>query len=160
MTDQEISVNSAEIVEEIRAKIRQKQEIDIEEIMEGIRSEAAFGPGEPDGTESPETPGTAADVGAQLTLEADYLRKTAVIPYYWDFGGGIRGLLRRLARFACRCFALPIRDRQNDFNAHAAGGMEATAAALRDVQRRLDLLEAENRALRSEIDEMKRQNTP
>ena len=162
MAEQETTVNVAEVMEEIRADIREKKasgEIDIEDIMDEIRAEAAAMPPEqlPDfaRTEIPRAAAgsNSADLGAiyrQLDNEAQYLKSTANIPYHWYLGGGVKGFLRRAVRKVVGCIGLPLRDKQNDFNQHTANGIDAACIAARQNAERAEELTNDLNTLRNE----------
>ena len=141
MDGSENRIDIEQIMDGLRDEIREEQStrVNVEKIMEEIRAEIERMPKEslPDFAEIKNLPEVQAAQAAgrnpvfqQIANEAQYLKGTYTMPFYWDMGGGIKGFLKRVGRRLSRFMLLPILERQSDFNLHAANGIDALRIGL------------------------------
>ena len=136
-------IDIEQIMRELREELMgaRRSNIDPDRVLEDIRAELnceshapapAFS--ESFGMEAMPTasPGTGpAAVGEDngvvyqmFANEAQYLRATCHVPYYWDFGSGPKAFIKRIIRKLMRCVMLVINDKRNDFSLHTVNAIE------------------------------------
>ena len=137
MEENNASLNIEAIMDGIRDEIRQEQaaSLNVEQIVAEIRAQVNGKPKPaiPDFSEvqaaptlsaapAPAPAASAADGGVrrQICNEAQYLKGNSYNPYYQELGAGLKAFVKRVIRRLNRCVVLPLNERQNAFNLHAA----------------------------------------
>lgn len=60
------------------------------------------------------------------------------IPYYWDFGHGVKGFVKRVVRKALKCLLAPIVQKQNRFNADTVRVLNNLNHGMKELYARAD----------------------
>ena len=92
--------------------------------------------------------------------ELEYISLNSEIAYYWDFGpAGLKTFAKRIVRKLIKCVIPPILQKQNALNHHIAECLRQIPLLIsyfrsefEKLFRRTDALQAENRALRAELE--------
>ena len=159
MEENNASLNIEAIMDGIRDEIRQEQaaSLNVEQIVAEIRAQVNGKPKPaiPDFSEVRATPtlsaapapapaASAADGGVrrQICNEAQYLKGNSYNPYYQELGAGLKAFVKRVIRRLSRCVVLPLNERQNAFNLHAANGVDALRIGYEYHEERIDALTA------------------
>ncbi len=86
--------------------------------------------------------GPNSAIETQIANEAQYLKGSHYISYYWDYGRGPKAFIKKIVRKLNRSILLPINEKQNDFNLHAANGVDALRIGMEYQQSQIGGLHA------------------
>ena len=87
----------------------------------------------------------------QLTNDVQYLQNHYNNPYYWDFGGGIKGFIKRIVRRLIKCVVYYLVEYQNTYNSIVAEAADATRLVCLEQQQEIAALKAEIDDMRSNL---------
>ncbi len=177
---EKVKVDVEEVMREIRADIQRRmiESIDIEQIMCEIREQAKELAAEdmPDFTQASDAPVSVpaapayispeggvvltipgdGGIGAQISNEAVYLKGNSYVPYYREVGKGPKSFVKRAIRRANRFYLLPANEQQNQFNLHAANGIDALRIGLDYHQDQFNILFAAAQELKDRVNDFDR----
>lgn len=144
---EEVTVDIEKIMEEIRNTIVRNKQFDIPP-FEAVSSAENSTRGRSQSAKSTDFVSPAI---TQLRNDVQYLQRNFSIPYYWDFGHGVKAFIKRIVRRLINCILINIVSCQNTYNSFVAETSDAIRIVVEEQQNEIQLL-------KNEINTLKQQN--